>query len=74
MPLKSYLHNRHFLLKVETEYTELSPVNAGVPQGSVLEPLLYSAFNHKRATAANCRESHHHRTDATAVPFRSAVV
>jgi hypothetical protein len=29
--LKSYLHSRHFLIKVETEYTELSSVNAGVP-------------------------------------------
>jgi hypothetical protein len=27
--LKSYLHNRHFLAKVETEYTELFPANAG---------------------------------------------
>jgi hypothetical protein len=26
--LKSYLHSRHFLLKVDTEYTELSSVNA----------------------------------------------
>jgi hypothetical protein len=35
----------------------------------------YSAVNHKRATAAECRESHHLRADAaTAVPFRSAVV
>jgi hypothetical protein len=39
------------------------------------EVRLYSAFNHKRATAAKCRESLHLRTDATtAVPFRSAVV
>jgi hypothetical protein len=39
--LKSYLHSRHFLIKVETEYTELSSVNAGVPQCSVLGLLLY---------------------------------
>jgi hypothetical protein len=28
--LKSYLHSRYFLVKVETEYTELSPVTAGI--------------------------------------------
>jgi hypothetical protein len=35
------LHRRHFLIKVETEYTQLSPVNAG----SVLGPLLYLLYN-----------------------------
>jgi hypothetical protein len=38
--LKSYLHSRHFIVKVETEYTELS----SVPQGSVLRPLLYLLY------------------------------
>jgi hypothetical protein len=42
--LKSYLHNRHFQVKVEDSYTDLLPINAGVPQGSVLGPLLYLLY------------------------------
>jgi hypothetical protein len=30
---KSHLHSRHFLVNVDTEYTELFPVNAVVTQG-----------------------------------------
>jgi hypothetical protein len=42
--LKSYLHSRHFLGKVGNEYSELTFINAGVPQGSVLGPLLYLLY------------------------------
>jgi retron-type reverse transcriptase len=45
--LNSYLQNRQFLVKIENKYTELSPVNAGVPQSSVLGPLLYSLHTYQ---------------------------
>jgi hypothetical protein len=42
--LKSYLHNRHFQVKVEDLYTDLLPIKTGEPQGSVLRPLLYLLY------------------------------
>ena len=42
--LFSYLSNRHFLVKVNNEVTKLHSIASGVPQGSVLGPLLYVLF------------------------------
>jgi hypothetical protein len=42
--LNSYLSNRYFIVKVCTEPTGLTSINAGVPQGNVLDPLLYTYF------------------------------
>jgi hypothetical protein len=49
--LKSYLHSTHFLVKVETEYTELSSINAGVPRRSVIAPLLYLLYTAEPPTS-----------------------
>jgi retron-type reverse transcriptase len=42
--LKSYSYNRHFRVKVGNDYSELKSIHAGIPQGSVLGPLLYLLY------------------------------
>ncbi|KAF6198264.1 hypothetical protein GE061_008011 [Apolygus lucorum] len=42
--LKSYLENRHFRVKQDDQYSCLKPIKAGVPQGSVLGPVLYILY------------------------------
>lgn len=42
--LASYLTHRHFRVKIETQYSNLRPIRAGVPQGSVLGPILYLLY------------------------------
>jgi hypothetical protein len=42
--LESYLSGRYFRVKQEESYSELKEIRAGVPQGSVLGPVLYLMY------------------------------
>ncbi|GBP82077.1 Probable RNA-directed DNA polymerase from transposon BS [Eumeta japonica] len=39
-----YISNRHFSFRLGNTYSSVRPIRAGVPQGSTLSPLLYSAY------------------------------
>jgi hypothetical protein len=42
--LRSYLTNRMFQVRHQEEFTMLQPIHAGVPQGSILRPTLYTIY------------------------------
>lgn len=42
--LSSYIFDRYFRVRFDDSYSTFKPIKAGVPQGSVLSPLLYSLY------------------------------
>jgi hypothetical protein len=51
--LKSYLSDRQFQVRVGNEKSELQPIKAGVPQGSVLGLTLYVLYTSDLNTSTN---------------------
>lgn len=51
--LKSYLHNRYFFIKQQDAITEIQQIHSGVPQGSVLGPVLYLLYTADLPTNTN---------------------
>jgi len=42
--IKSYLTDRYFQVRYGSALSDLTPINAGVPQGGILSPILYNIF------------------------------
>ena len=51
--LKSYITERYFQVKIENTLSQYYPVQSGVPQGSVLGPLLYLIYTADVPTTAD---------------------
>lgn len=43
--LKSYLHERWFFVNINDENSAFGQINSGIPQGSVMGPVLYTIFS-----------------------------
>jgi len=42
--IKSFLHNRSFVVRSEDKLSQIHYIKADVPQGSILAPTLYNIF------------------------------
>ncbi|KAG5898191.1 hypothetical protein JTB14_013233 [Gonioctena quinquepunctata] len=60
--LRSYLENRHFLVQYQDEQSILYPIEASVPQASVLEPMLFFLNTPDLPQSAISLQLHTHTT------------
>lgn len=51
--VQSYLHNRKFQTKINSAFSSTFPIQAGVPQGSVLGPTLYLLYTSDLPTTSH---------------------
>ena len=51
---QSYLSNRSFLVNLENSFSQPASVSCGVPQGSILRPLLFLIYVNDMSQAVKC--------------------
>ena len=51
---RSYLEDRYFVVNVDNSFSEKARFVCGVPQGSILGPLIFLIYAHDMAQAVKC--------------------
>ena len=51
---RSYLENRTFQVNIENDYSNLGKLNCGVPQGSILGPLIFLIYVNDMPQSVDC--------------------